>query len=71
MPPLTGANTVYMWKQSSDGNTWTDLPISQITKAIVESLTSEAKLYFRLMSQSEKCTSEWSAAVVIWLLLLR
>ena len=61
-----GRDTVYMWERSADGIAWSELPLTQIAKTTVDSLTPGQRMYFRVRTRNQKNgTSDWSAAVVI------
>ncbi|TSA51379.1 MAG: hypothetical protein D4R43_00840 [Sphingobacteriales bacterium] len=61
-----GRDTVYMWERSADGIAWSELPLTQIAKTTVDSLTAGQRMYFRVRTRNQRDgTSEWSAAVVI------
>ena len=61
-----GRDTVYMWERSADGIAWSELPLTQIAKTTVDSLTPGQRMYFRVRTRNQRDgTSEWSAAVVI------
>ena len=60
-----GRNTIYIWQISSDGNTWTDLPVTGVANTLVDGLAAGVKKYFKVRTKNKNDLSEWSAAVVI------